>query len=86
MNLKKKCKNSQYASLIIRICQMKYSCKYCVLNEQKCRYHCDNRNAIKNEQGFEYCFDHVRAWVSDNGFNDYYTVSGEFYDDDVYGI
>lgn len=83
MNLKKKCKKSDYASLIIHVCKMKNPCKYCVLNERRCKYHCDSKNTTRTEEGFEYCFDHVRAWVSDNGFNDYYTCSGEFYEEEI---
>lgn len=82
MNLKRKCKKSQYASLIIQICRLKNSCKFCDLDEQKCKYHCDNKNATKNEDGFEYCFDHIRSWVSDNGFNDYYQCSGQFWEEE----
>lgn len=69
MDLRTKCKNKEYAKLIIQICKTNHSCKYCCLSEQSCKYHHDNKTAWKSDS--EYCFDHVRRWVSMKGFYDF---------------
>lgn len=70
MDLRNKCKNKQYAKCVIQVAKMHDACKFCVKNSNTCRYNCDHKNTWKNNS--EYCFDNVRKWMSDKGFNDYY--------------
>ena len=72
MDLRHKCKNKQYANCIISIAKSNSACKYCSLTQQTCKYNGDHKNTWKIDK--EYCFDNVRKWVSEKGFNDYYEV------------
>lgn len=80
MDLRKKCKNKQYANLVIQVCKMNNACKFCVRNQNTCKYHQDHKNCWKSDG--EYCFNGVRKWISDRGFNDYYDNMEEIMDDD----
>ena len=72
MDLRLKCKNKKYATLVISVAKSNNACKFCVKSQQTCKYNGDHKNTWRKDP--EYCFDNVRIWVSDKGFNDYYEV------------
>lgn len=74
MDLRLKCKNKQYALCVIKVAKMKDACKFCELTQSGCKYNGDHRNTWRKDS--EYCFDHVREWMSSKGFNDYCAKEG----------